>query len=74
MVDTNRQKAMKEEPTMRLKYTGPHTEGVEIPELGIVVAQDEIIEVDDDIGKRLATNPDWQVTSRTSKKGGDGEG
>ena len=51
---------------MRLKYLGPF-EAVEIPELGITVAADEIIEVDDTIGKRLALSADWQVTSR--KKG-----
>lgn len=54
---------------MRLKYQGPHEDGVEIPELGITVAHGDIIDVDDAIGKRLATNPDWQVTSRT--KGDD---
>lgn len=56
---------------MRLRYIGPHTEGVEIPELGIVVAHEEIIEVDEATGKRLALSADWQVTSRTSKKGDD---
>ena len=59
---------------MRLKYVGVHTEGVEIPELGITVDHGEIIEVDDDIGKRLsADSTQWQVTSRTTKKGGDEE-
>lgn len=53
---------------MRLKYTGPHEDGVEIPELGITVEHGEIIEVDDAVGKRLAANSDWQVTSRD--KGG----
>ena len=52
---------------MRLKYVGPHEDGVDIPELGIVVGHGEIIEVDDAIGKRLSTSPDWQVTSRTKK-------
>lgn len=58
---------------MRLKYVGPHTEGVEIPELGgQFVALDEIIDVDDaDLAKRLALSGDWQVTSRTNKKDGD---
>jgi len=57
---------------MRVKYIGPHTEGVEIPELGITVAHGEIIEVDDDIGKRLsADTTSWQVTSRSTKKGED---
>lgn len=55
------------EASVRLKYVGVHTDGVDIPELGIVVAHGEIIEVDDAIGKRLATSPDWQVTSRTKK-------
>ena len=55
---------------MRLKYTGPHEDGVEIPELGLTVAQGVTIEVEDAVGKRLAANPDWQVTSRT-KKGED---
>jgi len=50
---------------MRLKYVGPHTEGVEIPELGITVEHGEIIDVDDTVGKRLAASADWQVTSRT---------
>jgi hypothetical protein len=50
-----------------LKLGGPHEDGVDIPELGIHVDHGEIIEVDDEVGKRLATNPDWQVTSR--KKG-----
>jgi hypothetical protein len=50
---------------VRLKYTGPHQDGVDIPELGITVEHGEIIEVDDDVGKRLATSADWQVTSRT---------
>jgi len=54
---------------MRLKYQGVHEDGVEIPELGLVVAHGDIIEVDDAVGKRLAENPDWQVTSRSSKKG-----
>ncbi len=56
---------------MRIKYVGPHTEGVEVPELGRLVPHGEIIEVDDDIGKRMAMSDDWQVTSRTSKKGED---
>lgn len=57
---------------MRLKYVGP-LEGVEIPELGnLVVARDEIIDVDDaDIAKRLALSADWQVTSKTNKREGD---
>ena len=54
---------------MRLKYNGPHENGVEIPELGITVEHGEIIEVDDAVGKRLAANADWQVTSRTEKGG-----
>lgn len=54
---------------MRLKYTGPHEDGVEIPELGLVVEHGEIIEVDEATGKRLAQSADWQVTSRT--KGDD---
>lgn len=54
---------------MRLKYVGVHTDGVEIPELGITVEHGEIIEVDDAVGKRLALSADWQVTSRT--KGDD---
>lgn len=57
---------------MRLKYCGPHTEGVEIPSLGITVAHGEIIEVDDDVGKTMAESTDWQVTSRGSKKGDEG--
>lgn len=56
---------------MKLRYTGPHTEGVEIPELGLVVAHDETIEVDDAIGKRLAENPDWQAVGRATGKKGD---
>jgi hypothetical protein len=57
---------------MRLKYVGPLTEGVEIPELGgLIVAHEEIIDVDDAIGKRLALSPDWHVTSKTTKKEGD---
>lgn len=57
---------------MRLKYCGPHEDGVDVPELGRdePVALGEIIEVDDELGKRLARNSDWQVTSRT-KKGDD---
>lgn len=59
---------------MRLRYQGPHTEGVDIPELGRVgedaVKQGEIIEVDDEVGKRLSKSADWEVTSRT-KKGDD---
>jgi hypothetical protein len=51
---------------MRLKYLGPF-DAVEIPELGLTVERDEIIDVDDAIGKRLALSADWQVTSR--KKG-----
>lgn len=58
---------------MRLKYVGPNTEGVEIPELEAVVAHGEIIEVDDAIGKRLAVSDDWQVTSRTSSSKKDDE-
>lgn len=56
---------------MRLKYVGPHTEGVEIPSLGITVAHGEIIDVDDDVGKTMAETPEWQVTSRGSTKKGD---
>lgn len=52
---------------MRIKYVGPHQDGVEIPELGLVVEHGEIIDVDDAVGKRLAQSADWQVTSR--KKG-----
>lgn len=54
---------------MRLKYVGPHTDGVEIPDLGLAVEHGEIIEVDEATGKRLAASADWQVTSRT--KGDD---
>lgn len=54
---------------MRLKYVGPHEDGVDIPELGITVGQGEIIDVDDAVGKRLAASTDWQVTSRSGKKG-----
>lgn len=50
---------------MRLKYVGVHEDGVDIPELGITVAHGDIIDVDDAVGKRLAENPEWQVTSRT---------
>ena len=50
---------------MRLRYNGPHEDGVDIPELGIHVDQGEIIEVDEEMGKRLAGSSDWQVTSRT---------
>lgn len=57
---------------MRLKYKGPHEDGVDIPELGRTVAHGEIIEVDDELGERLATSNDWQVTSRP-KKGDDEE-
>lgn len=60
---------------MRLRYNGVHEEGVEIPELDLVgdkaVKHGDIIEVADDIGKRLAQSADWQVTSRSSKKGDD---
>lgn len=54
---------------MRLKYVGPSTEGVDVPELGVIVAQGEIVDVDDAIGKRMAESTDWQVTSRTKTKG-----
>lgn len=58
---------------MRLKYVGTHQDGVEIPELDLVgdsaVKNGDIIEVDDAIGKRLATSSEWQITSRTGKKG-----
>lgn len=53
---------------MRVKYVGPY-DAVDIPELGLVVEQGEIIEVDDAVGKRMAASTDWQVTSR--KKGDD---
>lgn len=52
---------------MRLKYVGPHEDGVEIPELGVIVGHGEIIDVEDAVGKRLAASTDWQVTSRTKK-------
>jgi hypothetical protein len=55
---------------VRLKYVGPHEDGVDIPELGLTVGHGEIVDVDDAIGKRLATSADWQVTSR-GKKGED---
>lgn len=51
---------------MRVKYVGVH-EAVEVAELGLTVANGEIVEVDDAIGKRLAASDQWQVTSR--KKG-----
>lgn len=57
---------------MRLKYVGPHEDGVDIPELGMSVGHGEIIEVDDALGKRLAASTDWQVTSR-GKRGADEE-
>lgn len=54
---------------MRLKYVGPFI-SVVIPEMGgQEVANGEIVDVEDDIGKRLAASTDWQVTSR--KKGDD---
>lgn len=52
---------------MRLRYTGVHTEGVEIPSLGITVAHGEIIEVPDDVGKTMAESGEWQTTSRGKK-------
>lgn len=57
---------------MRLKYTGPHEDGVDIPELDLHVDHGEIIEVDEATGKRLAASSDWQVTSRTGKKEDEG--
>ena len=51
---------------MRVKYVGPY-DAVDIPELGLVVEQGEIIEVDDAVGKRMAASTDWQVTSRAKK-------
>jgi len=56
---------------MRLKYVGPHEDGVDIPELASGdrptghVDHGEIIDVTDEIGKRLSASTDWQVTSRT---------
>lgn len=53
---------------MRLKWNGAQT--VIIPEVGgDPVDPGDIIDVDDALGKRLAENADWQVTSR--KKGDD---
>jgi hypothetical protein len=53
---------------MRLKWNGDQT--LIIPEVGMdPVEPGAIVEVDDALGKRLAQNPDWQVTSR--KKGED---
>lgn len=50
---------------MRLKYVGVHQDGVEVPELGgRVVKHGEIIDVDDNVGKRLGASSEWQVTSR----------
>lgn len=57
---------------MKLRYVGPHTEGVEIPSLGITVAHGESIEVDDAIGKTMAETEEWQPVGR-AKKGGDDE-
>lgn len=54
---------------MRLKYCGPY-DAVIVPEVrDDPIENGEIIEVDDAIGKRMATSTDWQVTSR--KKGDD---
>lgn len=53
---------------MRLRYNGPHHDGVEIPELGLVVAHGETIDVPDDVGRRLAENPDWQPDSARADK------
>lgn len=47
---------------MRLKYLGDTD--VDIPELGMTVAPGEIVDVDDDIGRRMAESAVWQVTSR----------
>lgn len=55
---------------MKLRYVGPHTEGVEIPSLGMFVAHGESIEVDDEIGKTMAETEDWQPVGR-AKKGDD---
>lgn len=53
---------------MRIKYVGIH-DAVDVPELGQIVQNGDIIEVDDAVGKRLALSDQWQVTSR--KKGDD---
>lgn len=55
---------------MKVRYVGPHTEGVEIPSLGITVAQGEAIEVDDEVGKAMAETAEWQSVGR-AKKGDD---
>lgn len=57
---------------MRIKYTGPHEDGVHVPELGRDVAPGEIIDVPDDIGARMAESADWHVTTR-GKKGEEEE-
>lgn len=57
---------------MRIKYTGPHEDGVHVPELGRDVAPGEIIDVPDDIGARMAESADWHTTSR-GKKGEEEE-
>jgi hypothetical protein len=45
----------------RVRYIGPHTDGVEIPSLGLIVAHGETVEVDEETYTALCEQPDnWQ--------------
>lgn len=51
---------------MRLKYVGPF-EGVEIPALGVTVAQGEELEVTGDVAQELLKRDDWERTDKPTK-------
>lgn len=51
---------------MRLRYIGEH-EGIEIPALGVVVAQGEEFEVTGDIAQELLKRGDWERLDKPTK-------
>lgn len=61
---------------MKLRYVGPF-EAVSIPELGeLVVAQGDVVDVDDTLGRRMAESEVWDradggPAKRTRSQGGE---
>lgn len=52
----------------RLRYVGPHTDGVEIPSLGLLVAHGETVDVDEETYTALLEQPDnWQPVKAAAK-------
>lgn len=50
---------------LKITYVGPHSDGVEVPDLGCIVDRGETIEVDDDVTalNLLDQSDNWQAAS-----------